>query len=186
MTSKEILKDVESKMKKTIEATMRELGTVRTGRAQSALVEGIPVEYYGTTMPLNQMANITTPEPKLIMINPWDKGALGDIEKSILKANVGLMPTNDGKVIRIAVPQLTHERREELKKILKQIIENGKVSIRTARRTGNEILDKIEKEKKITEDDKFSSKEDIQKMTEKFDKELDTILHNKEREISEI
>lgn len=186
MTTKEIVKDTEMKMKKTIEATMREFGTVRTGRAQSGLVEGIMVDCYGTPMPLKQVGNISTPEPRLIVINPWDKSMLGEIEKAILKANVGLTPTNDGKIIRISVPQLTKERREELKKILKQVAEAGKVSLRTARRVANEHIDKLEKEKKITEDDKFSSKDEIQKMIEKFDKELDKHLADKEKEISEV
>lgn len=185
-TSKEILKDTEQKMKKTIEATQREFSTVRTGRAQTGLVEGISVDYYGTSTPLKQMANLTTPEPRLIVINAWDKSILGEIEKAIMKANIGLMPTNDGKVIRITVPQLTQERREELKKVLKHIGENGKISLRTARRSANEHLDKLEKEKKITEDDKFSSKDDSQKMIEKYEKELDKHLEEKEKEISEV
>jgi len=157
VTSREILKDTEHKMKKTVEATQREFSTVRTGRAQSALVEGIAVNYYGAPTPLKQMANIATPEPRLIVINPWDKSVLGEVEKAILKANIGLTPNNDGKVIRISVPQLTQERREELKKVLKSVAENGKISLRTARRASNELLDKLEKEKKITEDDKFSN-----------------------------
>ncbi|MFH1791152.1 MAG: ribosome recycling factor [Candidatus Omnitrophota bacterium] len=185
-TSKEILKDTEHKMKKTIEATVREFATVRTGRAQSGIVEGIMVDYYGAPTPLKQIANISTPEPRLIVINPWDKSAMGDVEKAILKANIGLTPNNDGKVIRITVPQLTQERREELKKVLKHMAEAGKVSLRTARRSANEHLDKLEKDKKITEDDKFSSKDDCQKLIEKYEKELDKHLEDKEKEISEI
>lgn len=184
--SKDIKKDAEDKMKKTIEATRREFQTVRTGRAHSALVEGVSVDYYGAPTPLKQMAAISTPEARLIVINPWDKSVIGEIEKAILRANLGIMPNNDGKIIRISVPPLTEERREELKKILKNIAENGKVSIRSARRVANEILEKLEKEKKITEDDKFSSKDDVQKMTERYDKEIDKVLQEKEREISEI
>jgi len=185
-TTDEIKKDTELKMKKTVEATMREFGTVRTGRAQTSLVEGVSVDYYGTPMPLKQLANLTTPEPRTIVVNPWDKTAIGEIEKAILKANIGLTPTNDGKIVRIIVPQLTKERREELKKIIKQINEGGKVSLRTARRVANEHIDKLEKEKKITEDDKFSSKEDVQKMTERFEKELDKHLADKDKELSEV
>lgn len=185
-TTKEIIKDAEMKMKKTIEATVREFGTVRTGRAAASLVEGVPVECYGTTSALRQLANITTPEPRTIMINPWDKSTIGDIERAILKANLGLSPNNDGKVIRIGIPPLTKERREELKKVTKHISENGKLSLRTVRRLANEHIDKIEKEKKITEDDKFSSKDDIQKMIDKFEKEIDNLLAAKDREISEI
>jgi len=185
-TSQEIIKDLEQKMKKTIEATMREFQTMRTGRAQTSIVEGVSIDYYGTPTPLKQLANLTTPEPRVILVNPWDKSSLADIEKGILKANLGLTPTNDGKVIRIAVPPLTSERREEMKKILKQSAENGKISLRTARRSANEHIDKLEKEKKITEDDKTHSKKDIQTMIEKYEKELDKHLADKEREISEV
>jgi len=185
-TTDQIKKDTEHKMKKTVEATQREFHTVRTGRAHTSLVEGVAVDYYGASTPLRQMANISTPEARLIVINPWDKGIIGDIERAIFKANLGLTPNNDGKVIRISVPQLTEERREELKKVLKQISENGKISLRTARRSANELIDKIEKEKKITEDDKFSSKDDIQKMITKYEKEVDKHLVDKEKEISEV
>ena len=186
MTSREIKKETEDKMKKTLEATQREFSTIRTGRAQSSLVEGISVDYYGASTPIKQMASISTPEPRLIVVNPWDKGVIGDIEKAILKSNLGITPNNDGKIIRITVPQLTKDRREELKKVLKQISESGKISLRTARRVANEHLEKLEKEKKITEDDKFSSKDDIQKMIEKYEKDADQRLQEKEREISEI
>lgn len=186
MTSREIIKDTENKMKKTVESTHREFQTVRTGRAQTSLVEGISVDYYNTPTPLKQMASISTPEARLIVINPWDKSVIGAIEKAIFKSNVGLTPNNDGKIIRISVPQLTHDRREELKKVLKHIGENGKISLRTARRSANEQLEKAFKDKSITEDDKFSSKDDIQKMIEKFEKEIDKNLEAKEREISEV
>jgi len=185
-TSSAIKKDTEDKMKKTIDATQREFHTVRTGRAHVGLVEGISVDYYGASTPLKQMASLSTPEPRLIVINPWDKSAMGNVEKAILKSNLGITPNNDGKVIRIIMPQLTQERREELKKVVKHISENGKVSLRTARRVANEQLDKLEKDKKITEDDKFSSKDDIQKLIEKHEKEIDKHLEEKEKEISEV
>ncbi len=185
-TSKDVKKDVENKMHKTVESTKREFQTIRTGRANTALVEGINVDYYGTHTPLKQLATISTPESRLIVINSWDKNALPEIEKAILKANIGLMPNNDGKLIRISVPQLTQERREELKKVAAKIAENGKVSLRTARRFANEHLEQLGKDKKITEDDKFSSKDDVQKMIEKFEKEIDAIIKHKEEEISEI
>ena len=185
-TSKAIKKDVEDKMKRTIDATQREFSTIRTGRAQSGLVEGISIEYYGTPVPLKQLASISTPEARLIVINPWDKNVIGDIEKAILKSNLGIMPNNDGKVIRITVPQLTQERRGELKKVLRKIAESGKVSLRTARRVAIEHLESLFKEKKITEDDKFSSKDDIQKVIEKYEKEIDKHLEEKEKEISEV
>lgn len=186
ISSKELKRDAEDKMKKTIEATQREFAAIRAGRAQTSLVEGLPIDYYGTPTPLKQLASISVPEPRLIIINPWDKSIIGDIERAVFQANLGITPTNDGKVIRITIPQLTQERREELKKVLKQIAENGKVSLRTARRVANEHLDKLEKEKKITEDDYYSSKEDMQKLIEKYEKEVDRHLIDKEKEISEI
>jgi len=185
-TSKAIKKEVEDKMKKTLDATQREFSTIRTGRAQSGLVEGISIDYYGTPVPLKQLASISTPEPKLIVINPWDKNVIGDIERAIFKSNLGITPNNDGKVIRITVPQLTQERREQLKKVLHKIAESGKVSLRTARRVAIECLEKLFKEKKITEDDKFSSKDDVQKLIEKYEKDIDKHLEQKEREISEV
>lgn len=186
VTSKEIKKDAEDKMKKTVEATQREFTIIRAGRAQTSLVEGITVDYYGVPTLLKQMATISAPEARLIVINPWDKNIIGDIEKAILKSNLGITPNNDGKLLRLSVPSLTEERRGELKKIIKQIAENGKISLRTARRVANETLDKLEKDKKITEDDKFSSKDDVQKLIEKYEKEIDKHLKEKEKEISEV
>ena len=183
---KEVLKDVEDKMKKTVEATEREFSTIRTGRAQSSLVEGIKVDCYDTSMPLKQLASISTPEARLIVIQPWDRSILGGVEKAILSSELGITPNNDGKVIRISIPSLTKERRDELAKVIKKITEEGKVSLRTARRVANDEIDKLEKDRVITEDDKFKYKDEIQKLIDKHSKEIDNYLTNKEKEIQEV
>ena len=184
MTTKEILHDTESKMRKTVEATGREFSTIRTGRASTAIVEGIRVEYYGTLTPLKQVAAVSTPDARLVVIQPWDKNALADIEKAILKSDLGISPTNDGKVIRLQMPPLTAERRVELDKVLKKIAEDGRISIRTCRHGALEHVKKSEKDKLITEDDKFKANDDIQKLTDKYIKEIDTTLAAKEKEIA--
>jgi ribosome recycling factor len=183
MTIKEIIHDTDIKMKKTVENTMRELGTIRTGRASASVVEGVRVDYYGAPTPLKQLGAISTPDPKSIVIQPWDKNALVDIEKAILKSDLGLTPTNDGKVIRLAVPSLTTERKAELDKIVKKLAEDGRVSIRTCRHSAIEHIKKLEKDKVAAEDDSFRGQEDIQKLTDKHIKEIDTALGNKEKEI---
>ena len=183
MTTKEIIHDTETKMKKTVEATQREFSTIRTGRASSALVEGIRVDYYGALTPLKQLAAVTTPDARLVVIQPWDKNSLVDIEKALLKSDLGITPGNDGKVIRLTIPPLTQERRSELDKVLKKIAEDGHISIRTGRHAALEIVKKLEKDKAITEDDKFKSGEEIQKLTDKYVKEIDTILAAKEKDI---
>ena len=183
MTIKELLHETETKMKKTVEATQREFSVIRTGRASIALVDGMKVDYYGAATPLKQMAMLTTPDARLIVIQPWDKNSLVDIEKAILKSDIGITPTNDGKVIKLSMPPLTQERRAELDKILKKIAEDGHISIRTARHAAIEIDRKLEKDKVITEDEKFKAQEDIQKLTDKYIKEIDTLLAVKEKEI---
>jgi len=184
MTVKEVLHDTELKMKKTIEATQRDFGTVRTGRASTAILDTIRVDYFGTQTPLKQLAAVTTPDARLIMIQPWDKNVLVEIEKAIMKSDLGIAPTNDGKVIRLSVPPLTQERRAELDKVLKKIAEDGHISIRTSRHAAMETIKKLEKDKVITEDDKFKATEDTQKITDKYIKEIDTILASKEKEIA--
>ena len=185
-TAQEVLKDVEGKMKKTIEATGREFSTIRTGRANTSLVEGVRVNCYDTLMPLRQLASISTPEPRLIVIQPWDRSIIGDIEKAILVSDLGITPNNDGKVVRISMPTLTNERRDELGKVLKRIAEEGKISLRTARRVANDEIEKLEKDKVITEDDKFNYKDRIQKLIDKHSKEVDNHLNTKEKEIQEV
>ena len=184
MTVKEIMHDTETKMKKTIEATQREFSTIRTGRASGAILESVKVDYYGTPTPVKQLAAISTPEARLIVIQPWDKGVMEEIEKAILKSDIGITPTNDGKVIRLSMPPLTQERRLELDKVLKKIAEDGHVSVRTARHAAIELVRKSEKDKVITEDEKFKTQDDIQKLTDKYIKEIDTMLAAKEKDIA--
>jgi len=185
-SAKEVLKDTENKMHKTVEATGRELSTIRTGRAHSSIVEGLKVDCYDTAMPLKQLASISTPEPRLILIQPWDQTIVGAIEKAILASELGINPNNDGKVIRISVPSLTKERGDELSKVIKKIAEEGKISLRTARRVANEDVEKLEKEKTITEDEKYKNKDAVQKLIEKCSKEIDKQLESKEKDIQEV
>jgi len=184
MTVKEILHDTETKMKKTVEATQREFSTVRTGRASSAILESVKVDYYGTPTPLKQLAAVSTPDARLIVIQPWDKNVMADIEKAILKSDIGITPTNDGKVVRLSIPPLTQERRQELDKVLKKIAEDGHISVRTARHAAIETVRKSEKDKVITEDEKFKTQDDVQKLTDKYIKEIDNMLAAKEKEIA--
>lgn len=186
MTPKDVKIESESKMKKTIEVTRREYITIRTGRASAGLVEGIKVDYYGTPTPLKQLAGIMTPEARLIVIQPWDPGSVPSIEKAILTSNIGITPANDGKVLRLSIPPLTQERREELSKIVKKLAEDCRVSIRSIRRDANEQLKKMEKEAGVPEDERFKSQEDIQKLTDKYIGEVDKILAEKEKEILEV
>lgn len=182
----EILKASEDKMQKAIVAAKREFATIRTGRASVGLVEGIFIDYYGTPTPLKQIANISTPDVKLIIIHPWDPSAIQAIEKAIQKSNIGITPSNDGKVLRLAVPPLSEERRQELIKITKQMAEDGRVSIRSIRRDANEQIKKVEKDKLATEDAAFKAREDIQKVTEKYIKQIDEILAEKDKELMEV
>jgi ribosome recycling factor len=184
MTVKEILHDTETKMKKTVEATQREFSTVRTGRASTAILDSVKVDYYGTSTPLKQLAAVSTPDARLITIQPWDKAAMEEIEKAILKSDIGITPTNDGKVIRLSMPPLTQERRGELDKVLKKIAEDGHVSVRNTRHAAIENVRKSEKDKIITEDEKFKTQDDVQKLTDKYIKEIDTMLATKEKEIA--
>jgi ribosome recycling factor len=185
MDTKEIIRETDEKMKKTVEATGREFATVRTGRASSSLVEGIRVDCYGSQMIIKQVANISTPDPKSIVIQPWDQSNVGSIEKAIMKSDLGITPTVDGKVIRINLPQLTKDRKEELIKLIKNHAEDGKVSLRTARRDANDHVNKLFKDKKIPEDAKFAGLEDIQKLTDNHTKEIEQLLEKKEKEIQE-
>ncbi len=179
-------KEFRGRMQKSIEALKGELNRVRTGRASIALLDGIKVEYYGTSTPLNQVATLAVPESRLITIQPWDASILPDIEKAILKSDLGLVPTNDGKVIRISIPQLTEERRKELAKVVKRIGENAKIAIRNIRRDANDFVKKKEKEKEISQDELKKNQEEIQKMTDEFVKEIDRLVEEKEKEVMEI
>ena len=182
----EIFEDLKDRMGKSIESLKREYSRLRTGRASISLLDGIRVSYYDTPTPLNQMASLAVPEPRLIVIQPWDKTAIEDIEKAILKSELGLTPMNDGKVIRISIPPLTEERRKELVKVARKMSEENKVSIRNIRRDANEMLKDLKKEKEITEDDLFRSQEEGQKATDQFISQVDELCAAKEKEILEI
>ena len=179
----EILEEAEKKMQKTVESISGQLARLRTGKASPALLEGIKVDYYGIPTPINQIASISTPEPRLIVIHPWDKSAVSAIEKAIQSSDLGLNPNSDGTVIRIPIPPLTEERRKELLKVAKNIAEEGKVAIRNIRRETIEKIKKMQKDGEIPEDDSYRLQDKVQDLTEKYTKKIDEILKNKEEEI---
>lgn len=182
----EIYKSAEDKMSKAIENLRYELNKIRTGKASPAILDGIKVNYYGSIVPLKQAASISVPEMRLITVQPWDKSLINEIEKAILKSDVGLTPINDGHIIRLPIPALTEERRKELVKQTKRLGEEIKVSIRNARRDANESLKKGEKDGAISEDESFRSQEKIQELTNKFIEKVDEVLKVKENEIMEV
>lgn len=179
-------KELESKMKKTIKVFDDELGSIRAGRANPSLLDRITVDYYGAQTPLKQIANISTPEPRLLVIQPWDANSIGDIERAILKSDLGVNPSNDGKIIRIAIPQLTEERRKELTKVLKKVTENAKVALRNERRHANDELKKLQKDGELTEDDLKKAEDQVQKITDNYIKEVDKLSDKKEKELLEV
>jgi ribosome recycling factor len=181
-----ILKNFKEDMEKTISALDKSFSRVRTGRASVTLLDGIKVDYYGTPTPIAQVATLSVPESRLIVIAPWDATALGSIEKAIQKSDLGLTPSSDGKVIRISIPQLTEERRKELVKVVKKMAEEGKVKLRNARRDANEELKNLKKNNKMTEDELFSAQEEVQKLLDSHIEKTDKILTVKEKEIMEI
>ena len=183
---KEIFEELNERMGKSIESLKREYSRLRTGRASVSLLDGIRVSYYDTPTPLNQMASLAVPEPRLIVIQPWDKTAIGDIEKAILKSELGLTPMNDGKVIRIAIPPLTEELRKELVKVARKMAEDNKVAIRNIRRDANDMLKDLKTEKEITEDNLYRSQDEVQKITDDFISQVDELCEIKEKEILEI
>ena len=181
-----ILKNFKEDMEKAISALDKSFSRVRTGRASVTLLDGIKVDYYGTPTPIAQVATLSVPESRLIVIAPWDATALGSIEKAIQKSDLGLTPSSDGKVIRISIPQLTEERRKELVKVVKKMAEEGKVKLRNARRDANEELKDLKKNNKMTEDELFSTQEEVQKLLDRHIEKTDKILTAKEKEIMEI
>ncbi|MFZ7110972.1 MAG: ribosome recycling factor [Desulfatiglandales bacterium] len=181
----QILSDTREKMGKAVEALRRDFNRIRTGRASTTLLEGIKVDCYDTQMPLDQVASLSVPESRLITIKPWDLSVMGEIEKSILKSELGLTPMNDGKMIRIPIPPLTEERRKELAKLAKKMAEEGKISVRNHRRESNEFLKELKNEKEISEDEFFKAQEEVQKITDEFIKKVDDITAEKEKEIME-
>lgn len=182
----EILSNADVKMGKTVEVLQRELATIRTGRASPALVEQIRVDYYGVPTPLGQMATISVPEARLLVIQPWDKGSLSSIEKAILKSGLGLNPANDGDVIRLSIPQLTEERRKELVRVVRKRVEEGRVAIRNVRRETMEQLRDLARNKEISEDEQKRALELLQRLTDRFIEESDSIARDKEAEVLEI
>lgn len=186
MTAKDILKDAESKMKKCMETVMREFGEVRTGRAQPSLIEDMHIDYYGTSTPIKQLAAVSSPDPRMILIQPWDATALLEIEKAILTSKLGITPSNDGKTMRLSFPPLSAERREEFIKVVKDMAERGRVTLRTIRRDGNEKIKKVQSEGHMSEDDRFKSEEEMQKMTDRFIKEIDALVEKKSKELREV
>ncbi len=186
MVVKQILRETEDLMKKAIEAVKREFQEIRSGRANPKLVEGIRINYYGTLTLLKDISTITVPEARLLVINPWDPNSVKEIEKAILQSDLGITPIVDGKVIKLVIPALSQERREELIKIAKKIAEEGRISIRTVRREAKEKIRSAEKEKKISEDDRFRAEEELQKLTDKYIEEVDKLLEEKEKELKEV
>ena len=181
----EVFADLKERMEKTLTSLDRDLKKVRTGRASASLLDGLRADYYGTSTPLNQMASISVPEARLLLIQPWDTKVIGDIEKAILKSELGLTPMSDGKVIRISIPPLSEERRRELVKVIKKMGEESKVAQRNIRRDANDMLKDMKKEKEISEDEQYRAQDEVQKITDDFIKKVDEIIEAKEKEILE-
>lgn len=178
--------DLEVKMKKAIQSLEHDFAGLRTGRASPALFDRVRVDAYGSSTPLSQVANISCPEARLVVIQPWDKALMGEIEKAIQKSELSLNPSNDGKVIRIQIPPLTEERRKEMVKLAKNIAEQARVSIRNHRRDANEELKKLAKSSEISEDDEKKGQDEVQKMTDRYTAEVDKVFKAKEKEILEV
>ena len=183
---REIIQDSEDRMKKTAIHLTKDLASMRAGRANPGMLDRIMADYYGEPTPLNQLANITVPEARLLVIQPWDKHSIADIEKAIMKSDLGINPSNDGNVIRLAVPQLTEERRKDLVKIVKKRGEEAKVAIRNIRREANELIKQAEKEKLISEDEAKKGNDEVQKITDKEIKDIESILQAKEKDVMEV
>ncbi len=182
----EMLDALRERMRSTLESYKTETARLRTGRASAHLVSGVMVDYYGAPTPLNRLATLSVPESQLIVVQPFDANSLGDIEKAIQSAELGLNPTNDGKIIRVPVPPLTGERRKEMVKLLKKMTEEHKVALRNIRRDGNDGMKNLEKKKEITEDDLRRGQVDVQRLTDQFVSELDELFTAKEKEILEV
>ncbi|MFC7441715.1 ribosome recycling factor [Laceyella putida] len=182
----QVKSQAQDKMEKSIQVLKKDLLTLRAGRANPAILDKVTVEYYGSEMPINQTANISAPDPRTLVIQPWDKSVLSEIERAIMKAELGLTPTNDGNVIRITIPALTEERRTELVKVARKMGEEAKIAIRNVRRDANDELKKMEKNGEIPEDTSRRGQEEIQKLTDRFIKEVDQVVGDKEKEIMEI
>ena len=185
-TVEEVLSETDSRMSRSVDALKREMGTIRTGRASPTLVESLMVDYYGVPTPLNQLASISVPEARVIMIQPWDKQAMGDVEKGILKSDLGLMPNNDGTVIRINIPTPTEERRRELVRMVGRKVEEGLVSVRNVRRDSLEQYRKMEKDKDISQDEGRRAQEQLQNLTDGYSEQMSVLKAEKEAEVMEV
>jgi len=183
---KKLASETEERMKRSVEATRRELATIRTGKATTSLLDSVRVNYYGNMVPLNQTANVSVPESRMILIQPWEKTMVEEIKKAILKSDLGLNPTDDGMVIRLPIPPLTEERRKDLVRAVRVLAEEGRVKIRGIRRDANESLRMKEKEKSISEDESRKTQNEIQKLTDKYIEEIDSALDGKQKEIMEV
>jgi ribosome recycling factor len=182
----EVLKDVEGKMIEAVDAFQSELAKLRTGRASLAIVDGITVDYYGSQTPLNQVAALSVPDPTTIAIAPWEPSVLAEVEKAILRSNLGLTPNNDGKVVRLNIPPLTEERRKELAKVANDVAETARNQVRQIRRDGNDKIKKLEKDKEISEDQMHDGQDQVQKLTDAYVEKINSILKKKEEEVMEV
>ncbi len=180
-----VYEETQDRMTKSIAALKNDLKRIRTGRASLSLLDGVRVDYYGTLTPLNQLASLSVPESRLITIQPWDATVIKEIEKGILKSDLGLTPTSDGKIVRIAIPPLTEQRRKELAKVVNKTCEECKVSVRNIRRDANDLIKNAKKEGEVSEDDAFKAQDEIQKITDDYVKKIDEIYKEKEKEILE-
>jgi ribosome recycling factor len=182
----DVISDAKNRMQKAIDTTRHEFSTLRTGRASPALLEQIRVDYYGTPTPINQMATITVPEPRLLVIQPWDRKMVKDIERGILKSELGLVPSSDGTHVRVPIPALTEERRKELVKVAHRHAEEGRVAIRNIRREAKEMIEQLEEDGDISEDDAKRGLDELQKLTDKFIADVESLLAGKDKEIMEV
>ncbi len=182
----DVITDAKTRMAKAIEATRHEFSSLRTGRASPALLEQIRVDYYGTPTPINQLATITVPEPRLLVVQPWDRKMVKDIERGILKSELGLVPSSDGTHVRVPIPSLTEERRKELVKIAHRHAEEGRVAIRNVRREAKEMIEKLEEDGDISEDDAKRGLDELQKLTDKYIADVEALLAGKDKEIMEV
>lgn len=182
----DVIKQTEDKMAKALDVIKKDFSTMRAGRANPSLLEKVTVDYYGTPTPVNQLANVSAPEARLLVIQPWDKSVIPALEKAIMKSDLGLTPSSDGTVIRLAIPQLTQDRRTELVKMAKKKAEDSRVAVRNVRRDANDEVKKLEKGEHLSEDDAKRGQDEIQKLTDKYIKSIDEVLDKKEEEIMEV
>jgi ribosome recycling factor len=186
MALKDLVHETETRMKKSIESARREFSEVRTGRAHPGLIEGLHVDYFGTPTLVKQIASISVPDPRTVLIQPWDVSVIPELERTISNSNLGATPSNDGKVVRLNIPPLSEERRQELKKVVKEMAEKTRISLRTIRRDANDRIKKLEGEKTVSEDDGFKTHEEIQKLTDKYIKDVDVLLEEKSKALMEL